>query len=222
VAVGKGALSACTQGSKSTAIGTACLEAQNISSAADSLNTAVGFSAGYGLTSGTQNTLMGVNSGYGAITGAGNSCYGLESGNSITSGAYNTLIGRYTADSLTTGAYNTHIGNDTDTSTNAIQFGVAIGHGAVDKGTNTGFIAPTSGMYQGNNSTAWTATSDERIKKNIVDNTTGLAKINDIKIRSFDYRTIDEITDFENPKVPVTLTTATLGFSKSVISSIVL
>ena len=152
---------------------------------------------------------MGVNSGYGAITGAGNSCYGLESGNSITSGAYNTLIGRYTADSLTTGAYNTHIGNDTDTSTNAIQFGVAIGHGAVDKGTNTGFIAPTSGMYQGNNSTAWTATSDERIKKNIVDNTTGLAKINAIKIRSFDYRTIDEITDFENPKVAVVEVTGT-------------
>ena len=64
-------------------------------------------------------------------------------------------------------------------------------------------------MYQGNNSTAWTATSDERIKKNIVDNTTGLAKINDIKIRSFDYRTINEITDFENPKVAVVNVTGT-------------
>jgi trimeric autotransporter adhesin len=203
VAVGKGALSSCTYGSKSTAIGTACLEAQNISSAADSLNTAVGFSAGYGLTSGTQNTLMGVNSGVGAITGTGNSCYGLESGNSITSGAFNTLIGRYTADSLTTGDYNTHLGNDTDVSANNVQFTVAIGHGAVDKGTNTGMINPTSGVYQGNNSSSWSTTSDIRIKKNITDNNIGLDAINQVQVKNFEYRTEDEIVDFDNPKAAV-------------------
>jgi hypothetical protein len=203
VAIGKGALTACTQGSKTTAIGTACLESQNISSAADSLNTAVGFSAGYGLTSGKQNTLMGVNSGVGAITGNGNSCYGLESGNSITSGAYNTFIGRYTADSCTTGSYNTQLGNDTDVSASDVQFAVAIGHSAVDKGTNTCFITPTSGCYQGNNSSSWSTTSDKRIKKNITDNNTGLDAINKIKVKNFEYRTIDEIVDFDNPKAAV-------------------
>ena len=58
-------------------------------------------------------------------------------------------------------------------------------------------------MYQGSNGTAWTATSDRRIKKNIVDNTTGLDVINQIQVRNFEYRTVDEITDFENPKAAV-------------------
>ena len=209
VAVGYGALSEDHKGNKSTAIGAFALEAQEFANSTDSLNTAVGYKSGSALSTGSQNTAVGTNSLIGVVTGIGNSVYGLESGNSITSGAYNTFIGRYTADSCTTGSYNTHVGNDTDTSTNAIQFTIAIGHGAVDKGTNTGFLSSNSGIYQGNNSTAWTATSDRRIKKNIVDNTTGLAKINAIKIRSFDYRTVDEITDFENPKVAVVEVTGT-------------
>ena len=35
----------------------------------------------------------------------------------------------------------------------------------------------------------------ERIKKNITDSTVGLAEINQIKVRNFEYRTADEITD---------------------------
>jgi len=69
------------------------------------------------------------------------------------------------------------------------------------KGANTGFITPNGGaMYQGNNATAWTQTSDRRIKKNIVDNNTGLDKINQIQVRNFEYRTLDEITDFGEHK----------------------
>jgi len=69
------------------------------------------------------------------------------------------------------------------------------------KGANTGFITPNGGaMYQGNNGTAWTQTSDRRIKKNIVDNNTGLDKINQIQVRNFEYRTLDEITDFGEHK----------------------
>ena len=49
--------------------------------------------------------------------------------------------------------------------------------------------------YQGNNSTAWTATSDERIKKNIVDSTNGLSKIDALQVRNFEYRTDEEITE---------------------------
>jgi hypothetical protein len=60
-------------------------------------------------------------------------------------------------------------------------------------------LAPTSGVYQGNNSASWSTTSDERIKKNIEDNNTGLNAIKDIRVRNFEYRTEDEIVDFENP-----------------------
>ena len=40
--------------------------------------------------------------------------------------------------------------------------------------------------------------SDERIKKNIVDNNTGLDAIEKIRVRNFEYRTKNEITDFDN------------------------
>ena len=44
---------------------------------------------------------------------------------------------------------------------------------------------------------------DRRIKKNIEDNTTGLDAIKQIRVRNFEYKTEDEITDFENPKAAV-------------------
>ena len=182
VALGGNSLSTDTLGHQSVAVGYGALNSQNFTSSTNSLNTAVGYRAGTSLTTGTQNTAVGNNALTGVVTGTGNVVMGNESGNSITSGAYNTLIGRYSADSLTTGAYNTHLGNDTDVSAADIQFGVAIGHGAVDKGTNTGMIAPTSGVYQGNNNASWSTTSDERIKKNIVDNNIGLDTINKIQV----------------------------------------
>jgi hypothetical protein len=52
-------------------------------------------------------------------------------------------------------------------------------------------------MFQGNNATTWSQTSDRRIKKNIVDNKIGLEKINQIQVRNFEYRTLNEITDFD-------------------------
>ena len=64
-----------------------------------------------------------------------------------------------------------------------------------------GFMGPgnASGgygnMYQGNNSSSWSTTSDRRIKKNIVDNNIGLAEINQLRVRNFEYRTEDEIED---------------------------
>ena len=80
---------------------------------------------------------------------------------------------------------------------------VVIGAFGVGKGTNTGFLAPTSGVYKGNNSSSWSTTSDRRIKKNIVDNDTGLDAINQIQVRNFEYRTEDEIVDFDNPRAAV-------------------
>ena len=62
------------------------------------------------------------------------------------------------------------------------------------KGNNTGFInAVDGGTYQGNNSSSLSTTSDRRIKKNIVDNNTGLAAINRIQVRNFEYRSKEEI-----------------------------
>ena len=54
------------------------------------------------------------------------------------------------------------------------------------------FTYPTD-LYHGGNTSTWSTTSDIRVKKNIVDNTTGLDKINQIQVKNFEYKTEDEI-----------------------------
>ena len=62
------------------------------------------------------------------------------------------------------------------------------------KGDSTAFINPSGGaVYAGNNSQNFATTSDRRIKKNIVDNSVGLDKINEIQVRNFEYKTQEEI-----------------------------
>jgi hypothetical protein len=64
------------------------------------------------------------------------------------------------------------------------------------KGTGTGFITSGSGaMYQGSNGTAWTATSDRRIKKDIVPNTKGLEAIVQIEPKYFYYKSDEELQE---------------------------
>ena len=70
------------------------------------------------------------------------------------------------------------------------------------KGSTSGFVGLDAPSVAGNNST-WNTTSDIRIKKNVSDNNTGLDIINQIRVRNFEYRTLEEIVDFENPQAAV-------------------
>jgi hypothetical protein len=108
------------------------------------------------------------------------------------------LLGPYAAQSLTGGGYNTYIGYGTTVSGANVSNEMVIvsGAGGTGKGANTGFITPNGGgVYQGNNSSSWSTTSDQRLKKNIVDNTEGLDKIVQIRVRNFEYRTAEEVTE---------------------------
>ena len=73
----------------------------------------------------------------------------------------------------------------------------------VKVGSNTSFIRGDAGIYNSGNNSTWNTTSDVRIKKNVVDNSTGLDIINQIRVRNFEYRTLEEIVDFENPQAAV-------------------
>ena len=99
---------------------------------------------------------------------------------------------------LTTGQRNVLIGPYARVSASGLNDAIVIGYNLTAKGDDTGFIGGSNGVYQENNNSAWSTTSDRRIKKNIEDNTTGLDKINQIKVRNFEYRAKEEITDFEN------------------------
>ena len=212
-AVGASALAGNTSGASNTSLGYQALNSNTTASN----NTAVGYQAGYTNGSGTNNTILGCKSGYSLTNGTDNALVGFQCGYAITTGTWNTCIGDnagFGNVNLTSGTYNVMIGANTSPSAGSDNNELVIGAYSTNvtgKGSNTGFInAGGGGVYQGNNSTLWSVTSDERLKKNIVDNTVGLTAINGIKVRNFEYRLPDEITDLDKSNA-VEITGVQLG-----------
>jgi len=182
---GTGAGSSNTTGSQNTAVGASALKSNT--TATD--NAAFGYRALFANTTGTQNTSIGRNAGGSITTGSYNTCVGYDSGTTLSTGAYNTLIGFTTATSAAGGNYQIVISADNNQATG--------------KGDSTGFIQPNDGgVYQGNNSSSWSTTSDRRLKKNIVDNNEGIDVISQIRVRNFEYRLPEEITEVD-PKFAI-------------------
>jgi len=176
-----------------TAIGYATLLANTTGSA----NTALGSIALRFNTTGANNVAIGKEALQANTTASNNTAVGYQAGYSSTGGG-NTFLGYTAGTSLTTGTQGVYVGYCDSSSGSVSNELVISGSGAVGKGANTGFISPNSGgVYQGNNSTLWSITSDQRLKKNIVDNKTGLDKITQIQIRNFEYRTADEVTELD-------------------------
>ena len=175
VALGYYSLNSNTSGSNNQALGTITLQLNTTGN----VNTAVGNGALNANTTASNNTAVGYQAGYNITTGGNNVCIGNGSGSNITTGQYNLMFGNGT------------VGGAADV------FEIVLSsNGAAGKGSSTGLISPNGGgVYQGNNSATWSITSDARLKKNIVDNTTGLSAITAIQVRNFEYRTKDEVTD---------------------------
>jgi hypothetical protein len=198
-AIGREAMQLGTGGEDNVAVGYRALQ----DNTGDN-NVGIGRDSLLQCTSGGSNVAVGQTAGQNITTGTNNICIGKQSGEDITTGGYNVCIaGSVAADGLTTGSFNTYMAYKTNASAGDVSGEIVIGAGNnnhTGKGTNTGFITPnTGGVFQGNNSSSWSTTSDKRIKKNIKDNNVGLDAIKDIRVRNFEYRTLDEITDFENP-----------------------
>jgi hypothetical protein len=172
---------------------------------------------GYQAAATTPTASSGVAIGYQALTaatGANNTAVGYQAGNLITTGVQNTCIGYAAASTVTTGGPGIFIGSGT-ASASGTQWEIVIGNqsGAVvtGKGGSTGFINPNGGgVYQGNNSASWSTTSDQRLKKNIVDNNVGLDAIKSIQVRNFEYRLPEEVQDLD-PVCAVEKTGVQLG-----------
>jgi len=158
-------------------------------------NTAVGFNALYSNTTGTQNTATGRDALRENTTGSFNVSVGMQSLCSNTTGASNTACGVAAGDIITTGSRNVIIGRASDPSAEDGNDQIVIGYGLTGKGNETAYVGGTNGAYNEKNVTTWETTSDERIKKNIEDNNTGLDILSKIQVRNFEYRTPDEITN---------------------------
>jgi trimeric autotransporter adhesin len=196
VAVGSGTMPNNSTGNRNVGIGHNAINGNTTGSG----NTAVGglnagtFPVMYANTTGSENSAFGSAALCSNTEGSNNVAVGSLSLQSLTTGCYNVAIGN-TSSVLQTGCYNVLLGAQLDSSASGVSCEILIGRNITGKGTSTGFIGATSGVYQGNNSSSWSTTSDRRIKKNITDNTIGLNKINQIQVKNFEYRTPDEITE---------------------------
>jgi hypothetical protein len=184
-----------TTTSNNVAVGDSALFTQTTGSS----NTAIGHENSYAITTGVVNTSVGQQAGRNVTTGAGNTSIGYRAGQSITTASTTTCIGYFAAAGAVTGNNVLHIASgsgSTASSSSAVNEMVICCDGATGKGATTGFISPNGGgVYQGNNSSLWSVTSDQRLKKNIVDNNIGLDKLTQIQVRNFEYRVAEEITE---------------------------
>ncbi len=156
-------------------------------------NTAVGYSSLGACTIGIYNTAIGSQ----AMETAGTATTGCTAigFNAIlsVSGNYNTAVGSSAATNLGSGTNNTFIGAQINASSSSVDREVVVGYALTGKGTQTAFIGGTSGAYNAKNVTTWETTSDERIKRNIVDSPKGLAEVKQLRVRNFNYKPVEDM-----------------------------
>lgn len=157
--------------------------------------TALGTSALFSLTTGNANNALGMEALYSCTTGTANTAAGYGALSLTSTGSNNTAVGDEAGDVITTGARNTIIGANSDPSAAAGVDQTVVGEGLTGKGDDTAFIGGTNGAYNEKNVTTWETTSDARIKKDIADFSGGLEVLEQVRVRSFRYRTPEEITE---------------------------
>ena len=207
-AVGRNALENNTTGGQNTAVGNAALENNTtavnntavgvnalLNNTTASNNTAVGNGALLNNTIGTQNTAVSRSALQSNTTGSYDTAVGVNALLNNTTASNNTAVGYQAGDIITTGSRNVIIGQGTDPSAEDGIDQIVVGYSLTGKGNDTAYVGGTNGAYNEKNVTTWETTSDERIKKNIEDNNTGLDILSQIQVRNFEYRTPDEITN---------------------------
>ena len=159
-------------------------------------NSSLGDSASGSNTTGSHNTSVGWRARPNGTTGGNNICIGGEAGEDMTTGSTNTLVGYLAGQNISTNGNNVCLGNQAGRSQGNINATLWIARDNSSVSNSTTWIHGTSSgaCFQGNNSSSWSTTSDERIKKDIVDSPNGLAKIDAMQVRNFNYRTEEEIT----------------------------
>ena len=207
VAVGRAALNENTSGSSNTAIGKDALESNTTASnntavgkdaltanTTSSDNTGVGKDALLIQTTQLGNTAIGFEAMKAATTGLGrNVGVGYRANSGINTGAANTAVG-WSAGGSTTGNGNTVMGYITNPGAAAAENRICIGYVVNGTADNRVHLGSNGGhIYNDYTSNAtWTQTSDERKKKDIVDDTLGLDFINDLRTTKYKFKARSE------------------------------
>ena len=189
-AVGMGALQSSQSGDYNVSIGTQCM----VNATGANYNMGFGYRAlRYAQSGGNSNTGLGSYALQALTTGYSNHAIGYGCLDNVTTGIRNIGIGHNAGDTIVTGSSNIYFGRDADASSSSVGQEIVFGQGLTGKGTSTAYLGGSAGVYNSDNTSSWSTTSDERIKKNIVDNNIGLDAINQIQIKNFEYRRPEEV-----------------------------
>jgi hypothetical protein len=209
-AIGNAALDANTTGDANTAVGDDALGSNTTASN----NTAVGYQAGYSQTTADGNVLIGISAGYGLTTGNLNTFVGASCGVSMSTGTKNTIIGRFSGNQggldirtasnyivLSDGDGNPWVYHNSSIGLNirgydaADTSGINFRNSSTTKywgiATNSSDFFISNGTFSnyvvlsGQSFTAWTFSSDRRIKTDIVDIEYGLDAVMAMKPRKY-------------------------------------
>ena len=190
IAIGLAALKMSTSAANNVAVG-----ANALREGTDSFEhcVAIGKNASYNNGDADWNVAIGSDALYTATTSPKNVCIGYRAGYNITTGnGKNVYIGHSAGNSGNTGFYNVLVGAESDLSAATGQYQFVFGP-ISSKGDGTFHVTGTNGAYNQANNSSWSTTSDRRIKKNIVNNNVGLSVINQVQVKNFEYKTLEEI-----------------------------
>jgi hypothetical protein len=198
-------------GEKNVAIGSEAFEGVS-GSTSGSENVFIGHQAGHAMTSGSKNTFIGHKAGYSQTSHSNTIAIGCQASENIVTGG-SIAIGSKAGHDHTTCHTNICIGDNTDSDSGNNSGGHtatlighntkrsggtynegAIGNSATGLGSNKLLLA-WSNVYHNGNNADFSTTSDQRIKKNIVNNNTGLSVINNIQVKNFEYKTKEEVKE---------------------------
>jgi hypothetical protein len=179
-----------TSFSNSVVIGNSA--ASNVS--ANGPNNCVIIGADSGKGNASSSVIIGHRAGFStSLDTSGSVLVGQQAGREITTGDSNTCVGYGAGYTITTGDDNIMIGQETEPASPTNVASIVIGNFRIGKGSNTAFIGGSAGAYNQANSSTWSTTSDQRIKKNIVNSPKGLAEIDQVQVRNFYYKTPEEM-----------------------------
>ena len=203
-AVGPQALFSGTSVADSVAVGSAALYSQTTGYH----NVAVGRLAGYTNSTGLRNTFIGQEAGK-ESTSNDSVFVGRQSGISVSSGTGQVMIGDNAGKGCQTGSYNVCIGlqagKDQISADHSHRLWIARSDTPAGNGATWIYGSDGGACTQGNNSSSWTTTSDQRLKKDITDNTVGLSVIDNVKVRNYKYKqytkTPEQLYDINDTEV---------------------
>jgi hypothetical protein len=167
----------------------------------DSGSTAIGGGALANTQAGAfTNTAIGFEALNDVTTGDFNVGIGGGAGDLITTGAYNTCVGFVAGDNITTGTENTCIGTFVDTNGSGATQQIVIGSSLTGQADSTVTIGNFAGkIYNAYTVNAtWTQTSDERLKRNIQNDSLGLSFVNRLRPVKYRWKPSNEI----DPSLP--------------------